>query len=83
MQIPTWAMVALAVLFAIPFGYGLGVVVASLVAGPDFGQLPALTVPIAIVASIVFALLPLVKAGMRLSIMVGGCFLFLLIARMS
>ena len=39
-------MVAASVSIALPFGWGLGVVAAHLMAGHDFGQLLALTVPL-------------------------------------
>jgi hypothetical protein len=78
MQFPTWAVVAAAVVAAFPFGWGLGVAAAYLLAGPDFGQLPALTVPLGIMAAIVFAVLPLLSAQKRLLIMVAGTGLFIL-----
>jgi len=59
------------------------VVVADLAAGPDFGQLPVLTVPVSILASIVFALLPVLSAAKRLMIMVIGTGLFILIGLWS
>ena len=79
MQLPSWAVVTAAVLAAFPFGWGLGVVGAYLLAGPDFGQLPALTVPVGIIAAIIFALLPLLTARKRLLIMVAGTGLFILL----
>jgi hypothetical protein len=51
MRIPSWLLVIAAVLAAFPFGWGLGVFVAYLVAGKNFGQLPVLTVPLGIAAS--------------------------------
>jgi hypothetical protein len=62
-------LVAAAVLVALPFGWGLGVFVAYLVAGRNFGQLPALTVPLCLIASIVFALSRSFTPGTRLTIM--------------
>jgi hypothetical protein len=61
MQFPSWAVVTAAVVVAFPFGWGLGVKAAYLLAGPDFGQLPSLTVPVGIIAAIVFALMPLLS----------------------
>jgi hypothetical protein len=61
MQFPSWAVVTAAVVVAFPFGWGLGVTAAYLLAGSDFGQLPALTVPVGIIAAIVFALMPLLS----------------------
>jgi hypothetical protein len=79
MQFPTWVVVTAAVIAAFPFGWGLGVTAAYLLAGSDFGQLPALTVPLGIIAAIVFALLPLLSARKRLLIMVAGTGLFILL----
>jgi hypothetical protein len=79
MQFPSWSIVTSAVLAAFPFGWGLGVTAAYLLAGPDFGQLPALTVPVGIIAAIVLALLPLLSARKRLLIMVVGTGLFILL----
>jgi hypothetical protein len=73
-------IIAAAVLAALPFGWGLGVMAAYLLAGPDFGQLPALTVPLAIIAAIVFALSPVLSAPKRLLIMVAGTGLFILLS---
>jgi len=52
MRVPPWAVVAAAVIAAFPFGWGLGVTSAYLIAGHDFGQLPALTVPLSIVGDL-------------------------------
>ena len=79
MQLPSWAVVTAAVVAAFPFGWGLGVVAAYLLVGSDFGQLPALTVALGIIAAIVFALLPLLSARKRLLIMVAGTGLFILL----
>jgi hypothetical protein len=46
----------LLVVAAIPIGWVLGVAIARVVAGRDFGQLPLMTVPIGIAASIAFAI---------------------------
>jgi hypothetical protein len=68
MQTPSWVLVIASVVAAFPFGWGLGVLAAYLIAGRDFGQLPALTVPLGIVAALVFALSPWLSAGKRLAI---------------
>lgn len=79
MRLPPWVLVTAAVLLAFPFGWGLGVLAASLIAGPDFGQLPALTVPFGIFAAIVFALLPVASPRARLTIMAVGTAIFLVL----
>ena len=71
MRIPSW-VVAASVPAALPFGWGLGVVAAHLMAGHDFGQLLALTVPLCIVAAVAFALSPLLTPGKRLAILSIG-----------
>jgi len=83
MRFPAWAVVTGAVIAALPFGWGLGVVVAYVIAGPEFGQLPVLTVPICLLASIVFALIPVLTPVKRLMILTIGTGLFILIGRLS
>ena len=73
-----WLTVA-AMLMAIPFGWGLGVLAAYVVAGKEFGQLPVATVPLGIIASIAFALWPSIRAGTRLAVMVVGCVAFVVL----
>src|SRR5260370_29133913 len=62
----------LLIVAAIAFGSTLGLVIALVLAGSDFGQLPVITVPIAIVASIAFAISPFRTAGTRFVIMFMG-----------
>jgi hypothetical protein len=71
MRILSW-VVAASVPAALPFGWGLGVVATHLMAGHDFGQLLALTVPLCIVAAVAFALSPLLTPGKRLAILSIG-----------
>ena len=80
MRIPSWGMVAAAVVMAFPFGWGLGVLAAYILAGREFGQLPALTVPLGIVAAIVFAVSPSLKASTRVKVMVAGTVVFIVLA---
>jgi uncharacterized membrane protein YjjP (DUF1212 family) len=61
---------------------GLGVFVAYLVARKNFGQLPALTVPLCIIASIIFALMRSLSPGTRLTTMAAGTIVFLLLGRL-
>ena len=65
---------------ALPFGWGLGVLAAYAIAGPDFGQLPAGTVPIALVGSIVFAVQPSISAKTRFTVMAVGTAAFVFLA---
>lgn len=74
--------VAGAVVAAFPFGWGLGVVAAYLIAGSEVGQLPALTVPLGIATALLFAVLPIGKATTRLTILAGGAVGFILLARL-
>jgi hypothetical protein len=69
-----------AVVAALPFGWALGVFAAYAIAGPNFGQFPAVTVPICLVIAVAFALAPIMSAGTRLGIMLGGTALFALFA---
>src|SRR5262245_46777847 len=55
-----------AVLAAMPCGYGLGVVAAYLLTGgPDIGQMPLVTVPLALLVTGAFAVLPALAAEFR------------------
>lgn len=76
-----WSVIftAGAVLLALPFGWGLGVALAYAIAGKDFGQLPAGTVPIALMASVAFAVCPAISAKARCAIMASGTAVFALI----
>jgi hypothetical protein len=40
----SWALIAAAVVAAFPFGWGLGVLAAYLMVGPDFGVFPVLMI---------------------------------------
>jgi hypothetical protein len=79
MRVPAWVLVTAAVIAALPFGWGLGVLVAYAVTAGRIGQLPALTVPLAIIGSIVFALSPWLSPGMRLTILAVGTGVFLVL----
>lgn len=82
MRVAPRVMVVGAVVMALPFGWGLGVFLAYVLAGSSFGQLPAATVPLGIVASLVFALWPSLSPRTRLTVMAAGTVLFLLFARL-
>ena len=57
----------------LPFGYFAGLLAAFLLAGgPDIGQGPLLTVPLDLLAAIVFASVPLLAARTRFTIMIAG-----------
>ena len=83
MRTPSWVIVIAAIVMAVPFGWGLGVLAAFLLAGPNFGQLPAATVPLSIVVSIGFALIPRFKPRTRLAVTAGGTVVFILLARLA
>jgi hypothetical protein len=80
-RIPSWVLVTAAVIVAFPFGWGIGVFIAFLIAGRDFGQLPALTVIIGLAASIVFAVAPILTPAIRLTILLVGTGIFLVLGR--
>ena len=73
-------IVAAAVVMALPFGWGLGLFAAYLIAGKDFGQLPAATVPLGILGSVGFSLLPIAQPMTRLKILTAGAILFIAFA---
>jgi hypothetical protein len=76
---PSWLIVSAAVVLAFPFGWGVGVLGALIISGRNFGQLPAVTVPLGIIAAIVFALWPSFKASTRFKVMLAGSVAFVLI----
>ena len=80
MHIPPWVTVAAAAVLALPFGWGLGLLVAYIVAGKNFGQLPAATVPLGIVAALAFAFWPSFEPSTRLKVMFAGSVAFILFA---
>ena len=55
-----------------PFGWMVGVVLAIVLTGGAIGQLPMVTIPIAILAALVFAVWPLVPVTTRLAVMSLG-----------
>lgn len=79
LQIPASVIVAAAVLMALPFGWGLGVFAAYVLAGGNFGQLPAATVPIGIIAAVAFAFWSRITPITRLKVTFGGTVAFALI----
>lgn len=71
-----------AFLMAFPFGWFLGLFIALLIAGTNFGQTPVFTVPLGILAALIFAFAPVCEARTRLKIMLIGTpafFVFFLI----
>jgi hypothetical protein len=80
MRVAPWITVTAWALLALPFGWGLGLFVAYLIAGKNFGQLPVATVPLGIIVALVFALWPSVDASFRLKILGIGTALFILFA---
>jgi hypothetical protein len=80
MRIPSLLLIVAALILALPFGWGLGVVIAYLIAGPNFGQLPVGTVPLSIVVSIVFALWPSLSPIIRFTTMAVGAAGFVLLS---
>lgn len=77
---PSWVLIAGAVLMALPFGWGAGLLAAIIVTGGDYGQLPALTVPIGIVAAVIYAVAPVARPATRLKVLSAGTLVFLAIA---
>jgi hypothetical protein len=81
-RLSSWLTVAAAVALALPFGWGLGLLAAYVVAGRNFGQLPALTVPLGILVALVLALWPSLAPATRLKVMLGGSAAFIVLAWM-
>lgn len=67
-------------LLVLPFGWMLGLVAAIVLSGGAVGQLPMLTIPIAVLGSLAFAVLPLAPVATRLRVMAAGTALLYLLA---
>lgn len=78
MGIPSKAITAAAITAAVPCGWALGVLAARLIAGPDFGVLPAATIPLGILAAMSLALSSRLGVWTRFAILVFTTGLFLL-----
>jgi hypothetical protein len=72
MRIPSWLLVAAAVVAALPFGWGLGVLAAYLLLGREIGVFPVLTIPVAVIGSIIIALSSRFSPATRLAVTAGG-----------
>jgi hypothetical protein len=77
---PKWVVIAATVILALPFGWGLGLLAAYLIAGKNFGQLPAATVPLGIIAAMTFSLGASFKVTTRFTVMLVGSAAFILFA---
>jgi hypothetical protein len=77
---PKWLLTAATVLLALPFGWGLGLLAAYLIAGKNFGQLPVATVSLGIIVAMVFAFWSSVKLTTRFTVMLVGTVAFILFA---
>ena len=75
-----WILTAVTVVLALPFGWGLGVIVAYLIAGKNFGQLPVATVPLGLIAAVAFALWSRVKDTTRFTVLLVGTAAFVFLA---
>jgi len=79
MRVPSWLIVALAVVMAIPCGWGLGVIAAELAVGRDVGVLPAATIPFGVIGAIVFAVSSVATPLRRLAVLTAATALFLVV----
>jgi len=78
MRFPLWVITAATVALALPFGWGLGLLAAYIIAGKNFGQLPAATVPLSIIAAVAFALSSSLRISTRFTVMLVGTTAFVL-----
>ncbi len=65
-------LVLQAVLAAFPFAWGAGVLLAIMISGPSIGMMPAVVIPLVLIAALAFSLLPVTTPLVRRNIMVGG-----------
>ena len=75
-----WLLIAGTVALALPVGWGLGLFAAYLIAGRNFGQLPAATVPLALGVAVAFALWPRLEVRTRFVVMLVGSVVFVFLA---
>lgn len=73
---PIVVVVAASAMLALPFGWGLGLLAAYLIAPRDIGMWPVVTLPLGIGAALVFALAPVMPASKRFAILLGGALMF-------
>ena len=59
-------------LLVLPFGWMVGLVAAVILTGGAIGQLPMLTIPIAILGALIFAVVPFIRVRTRLAVMGFG-----------
>ena len=64
--------VIVAVLAAVPCGFGLGVIAAHVLTMGEIGQLPAFTAPIGIVLCLLYAILPIGSSVTRRNVLLTG-----------
>jgi hypothetical protein len=84
--ISTLMNVIVAVLAAIPCGFGLGVIAAYLLTMGEIGQLPMITAPIGMVSCVLYAILPIGKPAKRRNVLLagaGGVLLLSLVASLA
>lgn len=77
MHLQSWLLIVAALLVALPFGFLLGMLIAWVVAGRStmVGMIPIMTIPPAVIAALVFALVPVFTAGTRLTTLAIGAVL--------
>jgi hypothetical protein len=71
--------VLVAVLAALPVGWGAGLLAAYAVSGGSIGQLPAFTIPVSVLVTLTYAVLPLRPAEERRNVLLAGAGFFVLL----
>ncbi len=61
-----------AVLASFPFAWGAGALAAYIIAGEEMGALPAVLIPVVLVAALAFSLIPVNSAEFRRNTMVAA-----------
>lgn len=80
MRFPRPLLILVSVVMIIPFGWGIGVVISDVFTRGDIGQSPALTVPLGILAAIIFAVWPSVTLLTKTKVLFfGSVFMIVLI----
>jgi glucose uptake protein GlcU len=72
--------ILVALIAAFPVGWGSGLVIAKLIAGSNASQLPAFTIPLCLIAALIFALVPFVPVVTRRNVLLAGAAGFIVLA---
>jgi hypothetical protein len=82
MRLPALIAQIVTLAVALPAGGYLGVFLALMFGGRDFGQLPIVTVPVGLVAATVFSVWPSIRIEMRFIFVVSCLAVFIILNKL-